>query len=469
MQKEILLPKALPDGFKEPCVLSGFPKNAPILVGFSGGADSSALLIMLKVYCDKNGAPLYAAHLNHGIRGEEADRDEHFCKELAEALGVKFFSKKLCIPEIAKQSGEGIENAARNARYSFFDEIMTNNSIPILATAHNADDNLETVIFNLSRGAGLSGLCGIPDSRDLAHGKVIRPILTLEKQEIIEFCKSCGVDFVTDSTNLENDYTRNKIRNQIVPILKEINSGVIKNTSRATEALKEDSLCLQGMADRFVEENFTDYSVDLKVLCDAQSSITNRAIIEIYGRISSGTTLETTHVNAIKRLAKRAIPHSSVSLPKGIEATIENGKLCFVPQKKEIAEICFSKTLSVGKNEINTAGVDIYINSEQYSKNIYKKSTVLYITFDKIKGDLVARNRQAGDKILSGGVHKSLKKLMNEKKIPLYLRSRIPIICDDDGILAIPFVALRDGAKAPLNSNDNEKTVIAVCIQNAEN
>ena len=89
MQKEILLPKALPDGFKEPCVLSGFPKNAPILVGFSGGADSSALLIMLKVYCDKNGAPLYAAHLNHGIRGEEADRDERFCKELAEALGVK--------------------------------------------------------------------------------------------------------------------------------------------------------------------------------------------------------------------------------------------------------------------------------------------------------------------------------------------------------------------------------------------
>ena len=115
---------------------------------------------------------------------------------------------------------------------------------------------------------------------------------------------------------------------------------------------------------------------------------------------------------------------------------------------------------------LNTAGVDIYLDSEQYSKNIYKKSTVLYITFDKIKGDLVARNRQAGDKILSGGVHKSLKKLLNEKKIPLYLRSRLPIICDDNGILAIPFVAVRDGARASLNSNDNEKTVIAVCVKN---
>lgn len=466
MQKEILLPKALPEGFKEPHLLSGKPKNSPILVGFSGGADSSALLLMLKVYCDKHGAPLYAAHLNHGIRGDEADRDERFCKEFAEALGVKFFSVKLNVPEMAKQSGEGIENAARNARYDFFDEIMTENGISILATAHNADDNLETVIFNLSRGAGLYGLCGIPDSRPLKHGTVIRPILALEKREILKFCEAHGIDFVTDSTNLENDYTRNKIRNQIVPILKEINSGVIKNTSRATEALKEDSLCLQSITDSFVEANCKNGSVSVKALETAQASIANRSLIRLYGEISNGGTLETTHINALKGLAKRAIPHSSISLPSGIEAVVEDGRLCFVKQKSKPSEISFEARLSKGKNEINTAGVDIYLDSEQYSKNIYKKSTVLYITFDKIKGDLVARNRQAGDKILSGGVHKSLKKLLNEKKIPLYLRSRLPIICDDNGILAIPFVAVRDGARASLNSNDNEKTVIAVCVKN---
>lgn len=466
MQEKILLPKALPDGFKDPSLLSGLKKNTPILVGFSGGADSSALLLMLKIYCEQNGAPLYAAHLNHGIRGEEADRDEQFCKQFAKELGIKFFSKKLNIPELAKQSGEGIENAARNARYSFFDEIMTKNNIPILATAHNADDNLETVLFNLTRGAGLYGLCGIPDSRPLLHGVVIRPILTLEKRTILEFCEKHKIKFVTDSTNFENDYTRNKIRNRVVPILKEINPGVIGNVSRSTESLKEDSLCLQSMADWFVDELEKDRSIELEKLCGSPASIVNRALIRLYYEASGGGTLEATHINAIKSLARKGIPHSSVSLPSGIEVTVENGRLYFVSPKKRNTEIPFKAKLDNGKNEIDAANVDIFVNSDQYSKNIYKKSTVLYIKSDKITGDLIARNRLAGDKILSGGVHKSLKKLMNEKKIPLELRSRIPIICDDNGILAIPFIALRDGVKASFNSDDNEKTVIAVCVKN---
>ena len=456
----------IPKGFTPPETLSKLPANEPILVGLSGGADSSALLFMLSLYSKKSNAKIYAAHLNHGIRGDEADRDEEFCKNFADSLNIEFFSKKLDIPAIAQRTGESIETAARNARYDFFDSIMQEHGIKILATAHNADDNLETLLFNIARGTGLGGLCGIPESRQTKNGIVIRPILSMEKSEIIEFCKANDISFVTDSTNLVNDYARNKIRNQIVPILKEINSGVIKNTSRATEALKEDSLCLQSITDSFIEANCKNGSVSVKALETAQASVANRSLIRLYGEISNGGTLEATHINALKGLAKRAIPHSSISLPAGIEAVIEDGRLCFVKQKSKPSEISFEARLSKGKNEINTAGVDIYLDSEQYSKNIYKKSTVLYITFDKIKGDLVARNRQAGDKILSGGVHKSLKKLLNEKKIPLYLRSRLPIICDDNGILAIPFVAVRDGARASLNSNDNEKTVIAVCVKN---
>ena len=137
----------LPKEFKAPPTLSGLPKDASILVGFSGGADSSALLLMLKIYSEQSGAKIYAAHLNHGIRGAEADRDESFCREFAKSLDIEFFSLKLDIPSIAKKSGESIESAARNARYDFFNKIMSENSIPILATAHNADDNLETVIF----------------------------------------------------------------------------------------------------------------------------------------------------------------------------------------------------------------------------------------------------------------------------------------------------------------------------------
>ena len=455
----------LPKEFKAPHTLSNLSADTPILVGFSGGADSSALLLMLKLYSEQSGAKIYAAHLNHGIRGAEADRDESFCREFAKALGVEFFSVKLDIPKMAKESGESVESAARNARYDFFNEIMLKNSIPILATAHNADDNLETVIFNLSRGTGLSGLCGIPYSRPTDNGIVIRPILSMEKKDIIAFCETNGINYVTDSTNADNDYTRNKIRNQIIPLLKEINSGIIKNTSRATESLKNDSAYLQNMTARFINDFVKDYSIEAKTLCEAPPSVANRALIYIYNEISNGETLESTHINAIKELSTKAVPHSSVSLPARIDAVIENGRLCFIYKKEQKSSCEYSIALESGKNTVDSADVDIFVNTEPYSKNIYKKSILLSIQSAKIKGVLMARSRQAGDKILSGKVHKSVKKLMNEKKIPLELRERLPIICDQDGILAIPLVAIRDGAKSANELSEDQKIKITVCIR----
>ena len=454
-----------PKEFKSPHLLSRLAPNTPILVGLSGGADSSALLLMLKAYSESSGAKIYAAHLNHGIRGEEADRDERFCKSLAESLGVTFFSLKLDIPAMARQSGESVECEARNARYCFFSQLMRENNIPILATAHNADDNLETVIFNLSRGAGLSGLCGIPEVRLTDGGVVIRPILSMEKRDIIAFCNEHNINYVTDSTNLVNDYTRNKIRNQIIPILKEINSGVIKNTSRATEALKDDSAYLKNATADFIAKECKDYSLSVGVVGSTPPSIINRALISIYADISGGESLEATHVSAIKELSKRGVPHSSTSLPMGIEAVIEADRLCFIRKKeqKQISE--FNVTLKDGVNAIDGAEIDIFINIEPYSKNIYKKSILLTIDSAKINGALVARCRQAGDKILSGKLHKSLKKLFNEKKIPLELRERIPVICDDNGILAVPLVAIRDGASPTNKGSDSNKTNITVCIR----
>lgn len=457
--KNIILPKE----FKAPHLLSGLEPSAPILVGLSGGADSSALLLMLKGYSEQSGAKIYAAHLNHGIRGEEADRDERFCKELAESLGITFFSIKLDIPAMAKQSGESIECEARNARYDFFNRLMRENSISILATAHNADDNLETVIFNLSRGSGLLGLCGIPSSRPTECGIVIRPILDMEKKDIIAFCNENNINYVTDSTNADNDYSRNKIRNQIIPILKEINSAVIKNTSRASDSLKEDAAYLKTVTDKFISESCEDRTIELSVVRNTPPSIINRALISIYSDISDGETLEATHIGAIKNLAQRGVPHSSISLPSSIEAVIEDGRLCFIRKKEEKKIENFNLTLNSGFNAIESADIDIFINIEPYSKNIYKKSILLSIDSAKINGALIARSRRAGDKILSGKVHKSLKKLFNEKKVPIELRERIPVICDGDGILAIPSVAIRDGAR--LTQKNAKETKITVCIR----
>ena len=461
MQKKDILPRE----FKPPHILSGLDSSTPILVGLSGGADSSALLLMLRAYSEQSGAKIYAAHINHGIRGNEADRDERFCREFADSLGIEFFSISLDIPKMAMESGESIESEARRARYDFFSKIMLEKSIPILATAHNADDNLETVIFNLSRGTGLSGLCGIPTTRPMENGIVIRPILSMEKKDIVAFCNEHGINYVTDSTNADNDYTRNKIRNQIIPLLREINSGVVKNASRATDALREDSIYLQSTTDEFIDGLAEKHAISTDLICSAPSAIINRALIDIYADISGGETLEAVHIAAIRELAKKGVTHSSISLPKDIDAVIENQAVCFIKEKKAVEQVDFNIALCDGQNTADEAKIDVFVNIEPYSKNIYKKSTLLCIESAKIKGSLIARSRLPGDKILSGGVHKSLKKLFNEKKIPLELRARIPIICDDDGILAIPFVTISDRARLARDNQEPKQTKITVCIQ----
>lgn len=442
-----------PEGFTAPHLLSGLPERSSVLVGFSGGADSTALLHLLKKYTEQCGAELYAAHINHCIRGEEADRDEAFCKSFAESLGVRFFSLRADVPKIASQTGESIETAARRVRYNFFDALMKENGIAVLATAHNADDNLETILFNMARGTGLSGLCGIPPCRPCANGIVVRPILNMEKREILNYCSNNQLSFVTDSTNTDTDYTRNKIRAQIIPVMREVNSAAVKNAARMSENLREDSLCIEKLSEGLAEKFGDGYAIDCEKLCASQAAIANRAIIRLYCEVSGGRALERTHVSALRQLAENRVPHSAVSLPSDIEGVIENKKLFFRKKAKAISvPESYEVELKEGSNFISQTNCEIFIGSSHCTKNVYKNSILMSIDSDKIKNGLVARNKRDGDKIRSCGMSKSVKKLMCDKKIPLDLRSRIPMICDGNGIIAIPFVAIRDEAKAKKTS-----------------
>lgn len=443
----------LPVGFKQPPLLSGLDGSEAILVGFSGGADSTALLHILSRYSKDSGCRICAAHINHGIRGEEADRDEEFCRVFAQKLGIELFVLHADVPTIAKQSGESIETAARRVRYDYFAKIMREQDIKILATAHNANDNLETLIFNIARGSGLGGMCGIPDSRPTECGVVIRPILSMEKSEILEYCEKNSLDFVTDSTNTNTDYTRNLIRAKIIPIMQEINSGAVKNAQRTCENLREDSLCLESMAGWFVEELRDGYAIEIEKISGSPASVVNRALIRLFDEISGGKTLEQTHLNSLKELARKGVPHSSVSLPCEFEGVIESGKLYLRKKAKKEAIDYYETELFDGSNFISQTNSEIVIGNSQNAKNIYKKSTILYIDSAKIRGTLKARQRRAGDRIRLGGMSKSVKKLMCDKKIPLELREKLPVICDEDGIVAIPLLATRDGAVAKNNSN----------------
>ena len=213
--------ESLMRGVLPPHALCGLPQDTPVLLGFSGGADSSALLHILLSMRERYGFSLTLAHLDHGIRGEEAARDRAFCEQVAATLGLDIVCRRRDVPSLAKESGASIEEAARSARYAFFADVMEERRIPILVTAHHATDNLETLLFRLMRGTGSRGLCGIRPFRPFACGFVVRPLLAISVGQIRSYCKERGIAFVTDSTNCDTAYTRNRIRRELLPLMEE--------------------------------------------------------------------------------------------------------------------------------------------------------------------------------------------------------------------------------------------------------
>ena len=448
--------------FKSPSLISGLPENTSVLVAFSGGADSSALLFMLAEYGNRTGAKIYAAHVNHMIRGKEADRDEEFCRQTAKRLGIEIFVLRRDVPAYAKECGKSIETAARDVRYEFFDSVMKDNGIPLLATAHNANDNMETVLFNMVRGCGLNGMCGIPESRACGGGTVVRPILGMSRKEILAYCEENSIDFVTDSTNVDTDYTRNMIRAKVIPTLEGINENAVENVSRLTSSLKNDSLFLDELTNKFLNENNEEFSVKCEELISAPDAVAGRAIISMFSKASDGGNLEAEHVKTILQLCYAAVPHSRLNLPCLIDAKIENGRLYFKKRTSlPTPSADFEIKLCEGINSISEVNAQIIIENSQKPINIYKKSILLYFDSAKIFGELTARNRRAGDKILVRGMNRSVKKLLCDKKIPLDVRYRLPVICDAQGIVAVPTCAERDGVSL-VNGKDNAR---AICVR----
>ena len=445
-----------PKYYESPHKIAMAPKGTPVLLALSGGADSTSLLYNLVSEGKEAGYTVFAAHVNHNIRlcgyDNEAARDEEFCRRLCEKLGVKLFVLNAHVPEIAKQTGESIEGAARRVRYDFFSEIMEENDIPILVTAHNANDNFETQLFNLCRGSGISGMVGIPKCRPLHNGKlVVRPILSGNKAEILEFCSENGISYVEDSTNSELDATRNKLRNLIIPELADIFPAVQRSAYRLSEAASEISDYMKGEAQSFIE-SFCEIDSELCIPLNEfkfKHVALRKSVITLISK-ELDLSLESVHIDSILSLAERGVPHSKIDLPSGFACSIEDGCVCF-------AKSCEEKQ----DDGYNIPLIDVtYIPNAEFCVSIGKKlndgayspyaSATLYS--DKIKKGLLSglacvRTRTAGDKIIDGGNTKKLKKLMCDKKIPLKERNILPLICLDGEIVYAPLCAICDEAK----------------------
>lgn len=388
-----------------------------ITVALSGGADSMALLNVLNSLKEELGINLSAAHLNHLIRGNEADRDEAFVKEQCAKMGVPLFCERIDVPLIAKDEKQSLELAARNVRYKFLQRV----SKGFIATAHTASDNLETVIYNLARGASLDGICGIPQKR----GRIIRPILECTRKEVEMYCEEKGVPYVTDSTNLANEYTRNKIRHSIVPVLKEINPSVESVTFRNTRLLREDSKYLNATAEKYVFENTQKEDASL-LLYDLQrfpSAIAKRVIVIYANRVCDELKLENVHIEAVLEIVKKG---GKTSLPQGFVATVSSNRLHFEKGGKVETEPEFNVRVEE-------------ITAENFEKLQKVNNLLLNNAFDcdKIVGKWVLRTRMSGDSIRlkNRGCTKTLTRLMSENKTPITLRDKLPVIADENGVI----------------------------------
>lgn len=420
-----------------------------VIVGFSGGADSVLLLSFLKDYLDNTKIKLCAAHLNHLIRGEEAYLDEEFCRNFCIESDVEFVSERVDVPALSEKLGCGIEEAARRARYDFFDRVakeISEHGNVLIATAHNADDNLETVLFNMLRGAGTLGLAGIPPVRD---GKYVRPFISVSSCEIRQYLNEHGIGFRVDSTNADTDYTRNYIRQEIIPKLRHVSPNPENTVSRMSAILRADNDFIENEAESIVSNG--EASVAVEVLKSAHIAVASRIVRILYERTADfSSSLSQTNIADVLKLVSTAANGAKISLPGKIDAVIDGGSLRFVSDESEKTYPPFSRNAVMGENLFEEHGFSVFLTEENENihkreENIYKLSIHKSFRFDTIKGQVVIRSRKPGDTYTYGGINRKVKKLLCDAHIPQKERDCIPLICDDVGVLWIPGFPPRDG------------------------
>ena len=428
--------------------------GVPVLLAFSGGGDSRAALEVLARHCARVGRPLGAAHLDHAIRPTSAE-DATFCAAVCAELGVTFHARRVDVPAMA--AGKGLEETAREARYAFFAELMAEHGYGAVITAHQADDNLETMLMRLVRGSGLRGLCGIPPMRPLGNGLLLRPFLRISRVEMEEYLRRHGLDYLTDETNTDTTYLRNRLRAEVIPRLAECNPALLAHSADTAEALRADAAYLEQAAQALYETLPAPDRAPADWLREQPPAMRRRLYLALY-RGSGGCGMpEQTHFRALDRLLEGERQPASLSLPGAVTAWLERDELAFLPEGNDrpLPDADWQMPAVRGRAEAPEIGallclgdgeeIGEIVNNFAGKTNIYRLCINRCLNFDKIIGWPHWRLRRAGDRILLGGHHRSVKKLLSAAGIPVALRSRLPILCDEEGIVFLPGVGLRDG------------------------
>ncbi len=380
-------------------------RGQSIVCAVSGGADSMALLWGMYLLKDALQITLSAAHFNHRLRGEESDRDEAFVRDFCAGYGIPFTAGSAQVIAGAK----GLEAAAREARYAFLKTLPGK-----IATAHTADDNAETILMHLVRGTGLKGLGGIAP----VNGALIRPMLDITRAEVLAFLEEYSIPFVEDSSNAGDDFLRNRLRHHVMPLLRQENPSLPENLSAMALRLRQDDMALEAIA----RSNMTDSVAKLRVM---EPGIRSRVLRQML--LNAGVKEpEAAHIHSVEQLVFSDNPSAKAAFPGGVTFT-----RCYDILQAAAPEKTLTTQALSCPGVTKLPGMEIICKpneTAQYNTDSFPVS---------LRGKPVVRARQTGDTIRLSGGTKSLKKLFVDKKIPASERDAVPVIADDEGVLAV--------------------------------
>lgn len=412
--------------------------NEKTLVGFSGGADSVTLLHALYTLLGKE--RLVALHINHMLRGAEADGDEEFCRDFCQQREIPFLSQKIDVKALCGDNG--FEEAARNVRYKAFEEAAEAMQCATVSLAHTASDNLETLIFHLCRGAGANGLSGIPVQRPLGKCTVVRPLLDVTREEILAYAEENGLSFRTDSTNADTAYTRNFIRAEIVPLMKKINPSAEENARYACAAVTDLQALAEKEAEAFLRAH-RDGGVPADELRTLSPAIRYPVLEALYRR-AGGQSLSRAQALKLEEIVSERKTGASVSLSGNLIARLDGKNLQFFHSIVENDSKIWKTSLSFGKNML---GENTFLYIGEKPDGDFRYCTEAKITADSL-GTLFVRPRENGESYRFGGMTRKLKKLLCGRSMAEKNR---PVICDKDGVLWLPGFPVADGKSGELS------------------
>ncbi len=418
-----------------------------IAVALSGGIDSMALLYYMKDAQKKFNFSLLAINVEHGIRGNDSILDSEFVKEVCFKQGIPLLSYSVNATQKAHNEKLSIEESARILRYQCFYDAINNGKCDKVATAHHKEDNVESVLLNLFRGTGTKGLIGIADNFD---NKIIRPLLSVSKDEIIRYTKDNNIQFVTDKTNFSDEYTRNYLRLNVIPEIKKVFPKVTDSIARLCEIASIENDYMDKIADNALKITPNGVEINLPI----HRAVFMRASIKAIKILGIEKDWEHVHLSDAYSLTEK-INGAKINLPKGICAVKEYDKIVFYKQTDSC--VC-EQNFAIGKVSLGTHKLNI----TRVSNLNPTLEMGLFGDLDKIPQNAIIRYRQKGDLFKKfGGGTKSLGDYLTDKKIPLRKRDSIPLLACKNQVLCIFGIGISDDIKI----DNDTKNIIQFIIE----